>query len=142
MGGKHGKKMITREADYSIRAILYLAGKWPDGYPVPASVLAGEMDIPYRFLRRIIRKLGEAGFVASERGRTGGIRLARNPADISLLDLLESVDSKAIRLNACLDHDIAECKRVKTCPVHREMNTLQTVIDNKLGEIRFSHLTA
>ncbi len=132
--------MITREADYSIRAILYLSRQWPDGYPVPASLLADEMDIPYRFLRRIIRNLDHAGFVASERGRTGGIRLRRSPATISLHDLLTAVDPRAIMFNSCMDKSTPKCHRSPKCPVHREIGVLQQLIDNKLADIRFDFL--
>jgi len=132
--------MITREADYSVRAILYLSSKWPDGYPIAASILAEKMDIPYRFLRRIVRKLADGGFVVSERGRTGGVRLAKAPDSISLYDVLDAIDPKALRFNACLDAQTADCKRQKNCPVHTELRALQSVVDGKLSEVRFSQL--
>ena len=133
--------MITREADYGVRTILFLTTKWLDGFPVAASVLAEEMDIPYRFLRRIVTKLAAAGFVSSERGRNGGICLARPPADISLLEVLACIDRKSICLNVCLtDPEIPCCDRHTDCPVHREMGLLQNHIDEKLNEIKFSSL--
>lgn len=132
--------MITREADYSIRAILFLSSKWPDGYPIAASVLAEKMDIPYRFLRRIVRKLADAGFVSSQRGRTGGIRLAKPPARISLFELLNAVDGRAIRFNTCLNPDSKVCTRESHCPVHRELQVLQHFLDERLSDIRFDQL--
>ena len=131
--------MITREADYSIRAILFLSREWPDGFPIPASVLAEEMNIPYRFLRRIIRKIANAGFVICERGRTGGVRLAKAPADISLLDILQAVDLRAVTLNCCLE-DPGTCERQPICPVHHEMRSLQNILENELGSLRFDRL--
>ncbi|MDT8389991.1 MAG: Rrf2 family transcriptional regulator [Lentisphaeria bacterium] len=133
--------MITREADYGLRTILFLSSKWPDGFPVAANVLAEEMDIPYRFLRRIVTKLAVAGFISSERGRNGGICLARPPADISLLEVLASIDRKSICLNMCLsDQENAGCDRHMTCPVHREMGALQKHMIQKLDDIKFSAL--
>lgn len=133
--------MITREADYGIRTILFLSTKWPDGFPVAANVLAEEMDIPYRFLRRIVTKLASAGFISSERGRNGGIYLGRPPAEISLLEVLSSIDRKSVCLNACLtDSEAPGCDRHTDCPVHREMGVLQKHMEKKLDEIKFSSL--
>ncbi len=134
--------MITREADYSIRAILYLASKWPDGYPIPASALAEEMNIPYRFLRRIVRRLAEAGFVVSERGRAGGIHLAKAPEKINLHSLLSAIDPKSICLNLCLEHQSPDCPRKPECSVHKKLDSLQATIDAKLTGIDFRQLTS
>jgi len=132
--------MITREADYGLRAILFLSSKWPDGFPIAANVLAEEMQIPYRFLRRIVTKLADAGFVISERGRNGGIHLAKSPDSINLLDILENIDPKSVLLNSCIGPGATACQRQPLCSVHREMTALQSEIEQKMSEIKFSKL--
>ena len=92
--------MITRETDYAIRALLYLACGKPNTW-VSASVLATQMEIPYRFLRRILLKLGEMKLVVSARGKYGGVRLAK-PAEVTTLyEIVQAADPQAIMLNIC-----------------------------------------
>jgi Rrf2 family protein len=134
--------MITREADYGIRTILYLAGK-QDGKEterVSTRDLAEEMGIPYRFLRNITRKLVDAGLVNSQRGKGGGLKLALPKHNLSLLDVLQVMDRDGIRLNDCLADEF-ECPRTGICPVHRKMAQIQHVLNKELAGTTFDQLT-
>ncbi len=134
--------MITREADYAIRTVLSLAKRQGQGEPAPASTaaLAEEMQIPFRFLRKIVRKLVAAGMVASQRGNGGGIALIKPGRDVSLLEVLLAVDSKDLQLNHCLaDKDI--CGRSGFCRVHTQMQRLQTLLERQLKDITIDQLT-
>lgn len=133
--------MITREADYGIRTILYLATK-QNGKPgarIATRDLAQEMGIPYRFLRNIIRKLVDAGLVNSQRGKGGGLRLALPKDKLSLLDVLQVMDRDGIRLNDCLADEF-DCPRIGFCPVHREMAKIQRILNQALSNTTFDQL--
>ncbi len=105
---------ITRETDYAIRCILYLSGKQEEISMVED--IAREMQIPKSFLAKIVQKLSRASLVKSFRGVKGGFQLARPPADISLLDVVEAIEGK-IAMNVCaLDRML--CSRSNTCLVH------------------------
>ncbi|HOF88108.1 MAG TPA: Rrf2 family transcriptional regulator, partial [Armatimonadota bacterium] len=88
--------MITRETDYAIRAMLYLAHHAGDG-AISAATVAEAMDIPYRFLRRILSRLVGTNLLVSTRGKQGGLRLARDPEEVSLLDVVEAMDPEVRR---------------------------------------------
>ena len=125
--------MITREIDYAIRALLYLAMQ-SDNPVVSTTVLAEEMEIPYRFLRRILLGLVEAGLVISTRGKQGGLRLAKMPAEISLYDLIKAIDRDAVALNICLaDRD--SCHRSASCVVHDELARIQEQLYWSLADV-------
>ncbi len=126
--------MITREADYAIRTIVYLSHN-KDGL-MGSAVLADEMEIPYRFLKKIVRRLVEVGLVESVRGKNGGIKLATPAKKITLYDVIEAFDPKSMKLNCCLE-DLAACDRSGACPVHESMRDVQVVLDEKLKEITF-----
>ena len=126
--------MITREADYAMRTVLYLAREQAKETAVSTAVLAEEMEVPFRFLRRIVRTLVDAGIVASQRGKGGGIQLARPKEEISLLQIIEAVDPKNIKFNTCLTAD-GTCSRSHECAVHPELSKLQAVIEQHLGQI-------
>ena len=128
--------MITREIDYALRAILYLTKQADSEKTVITSKLAEDMDIPYRFLRKIINRLSKAGIVQSHRGKCGGVSLIRPSDKISLANVIEAIDSTAFKVNLCTD--IGDCSRLMLCCLHSEMHDLQSMIDDKLGSIKFS----
>ncbi len=130
--------MITREADYAIRAVLYLSTQ-TDGRLVATSELADEMLVPYRFLRRIVQKLVDGGLVEAQRGKGGGVRLTRASREISLLDVLQTVDPKALCMNLCLD-DRSACERSAFCSVRTRLDGLQERLAAELGDITFDRL--
>ncbi len=117
-----------------MRTVLYLAREQASGVAVSTAVLAEEMEVPFRFLRRIVRTLVEAGIVASRRGKGGGIQLAKPKEDVTLLSIIEAIDPKNIKFNTCLAAD-GSCSRSQQCAVHPELLRLQDVIEKHLGEI-------
>jgi len=127
--------MITREADYAIRVVLYLAQHSDEG-AVSTADLAEEMDIPYRFLRKIVRRMVEAELVVSQRGQGGGLRLARKEGDISLADVLNAIDPSGVKLNLCMLEG-EECQRSKFCVISKKFEVLQEELYEKLRSITF-----
>jgi predicted ArsR family transcriptional regulator len=68
-------KLITRNTDYAIRALLVLADK--EGEYVSAREIAEEQDIPYEYVRKILQELIKEKMVVSKEGGKGGFRLTR-----------------------------------------------------------------
>jgi Rrf2 family protein len=132
--------IFTRKSDYALRAVDYLARfekEHPSSNGNATTVrLAKDMEIPYRFLRSIIKELCTANIVRSQRGNLGGIRLARPSSDISIYDVLMAIDAKAVAVNQCTLH--ASCPRKQVCTIHKKMNNLQNMINEQLSGIRFS----
>jgi len=77
---------ITRQADYAVRAVVHLSGL-ENGGRAPTSKIAAEQNIPPSFLAKIVSQLSVAGVVQTSRGARGGVSLARDAADISLLEV-------------------------------------------------------
>ena len=130
--------MITRETDYALRALLCLATRG-QGQVIATSAMAEEMDIPYRFLRRILQKLHVAGLVGSSRGKTGGVWLRPDPASLSLRDVVFHVDPSTVTLNACLIDGTA-CNRVSRCVVHDELVRVQAILEHELSTTTLAEL--
>lgn len=82
---------LTRRGDYAVRAMIALAAS-PVGDWSSVPRIATEMSIPERFLPRVMRDLAEAGLVEARTGRSGGYRLARPAADVTLLDVIDAVE--------------------------------------------------
>ena len=130
--------MITREADYAIRTILYLAQNAEKG-AVATNEISEKMQIPYRFLRKISHHLVEAGILATHRGKQGGIFLARKPDEISLFDILKLFDQRAINLNICCQN-LNACDRSNLCPVHERLELLQSRLRAEFDACNFAEL--
>lgn len=91
---------ITKAADYGLRA-MYRLGQTPRDQSALIGVIAEEMSIPAQFLHKVMPRLVKAGLVRSRRGARGGYRLAMDPAEISLLNIIEAIDGPVF-INRCL----------------------------------------
>ena len=92
---------VSRQVDYAVRAIYYLAKLGVDKR-ASTKKIAKEQHIPVSFLAKIISQLTISGLVYTMRGARGGVSLARHPQDISLLDVVEAIDGP-IQLIGCDD---------------------------------------
>ena len=81
---------VSAKADYAVRAALELAAS--DGQSVKGERVAEAQGIPLKFLENILQELRHAGLVRSQRGPEGGYRLGRPASEISLGDVIRSVD--------------------------------------------------
>ncbi len=82
---------LSKTVAYAVQSTLLLAQR-ESGTPVPCSRLAAEGGMPARFLLQILRSLVAHGILGSTRGVEGGYTLGRNPADMSLLEVIEADD--------------------------------------------------
>jgi Rrf2 family protein len=83
---------LTVKSEYAIRALAELAARSRDGKLVTAEELAQAQGIPRRFLLGIMAELRKDGLVASHRGVDGGYTFDQSPADITLADVIRSVE--------------------------------------------------
>ncbi len=127
---------ITRQADYAVRAILYLAQQGPDK-KAATSQIAEEQDIPLSFLAKIIAQLSVAGLLQTMRGARGGVALARGPDEISLLEVVEAIDGP-VQLNECVNGSY-QCT-IDNCPVHEIWVDAQKNLVSNLRSTTFGHL--
>jgi Rrf2 family protein len=83
---------VSAKTDYALRAAVELAAAWDDGRPVKGERLSTTQSIPLRFLENILLQLRHAGIVESRRGADGGYKLARDPGEITLADVIRAID--------------------------------------------------
>jgi Rrf2 family protein len=128
---------ITRQADYAVRAVLHLA-ELKNGGRAPTSKIATEEHIPPSFLAKIVSQLSVAGVVQTSRGARGGVSLARDPSEITLLEVVEAIDGPII-LNECV-HNPKACPFGDHCKVHDIWCKAQADLVNKLASTNFASL--
>ena len=82
---------ITTKSPYALKALTEL-GRAGDRAPVPIGELARRRDIPVQFLEQLFATLRRAGMLKSQRGVKGGYTFARQPGDITVLEIVELLD--------------------------------------------------
>ncbi len=127
---------ITRQADYAVRAVLHLARNGDQR--IATSLIAEEQKIPAAFLAKIISQLSIAGFLQTSRGARGGVRLARPPKDITLLEVIEAIDGP-IQLNECVGNK-GWCSFDDNCPLRPVWCDAQEELVNRLKGTNFADM--
>lgn len=125
---------LTRQADYAMRAVLYLATT-----PL-ASIkeIAAAQRVPQEYLGKILQKLAKSGIVTTHRGVGGGISLARPPREITLKDVIEAVEGPLL-INTCFIRP-GECPREELCSIHDELEDVQRELSRLLSRTDFAQL--
>ena len=130
---------ITRQADYAVRAVMYLAQLGPE-QRAATSQIAQEQSIPPSFLAKIVSQLSVAGLLQTSRGARGGVSLARSPEKISLLEVVEAIDGP-ILLNECVANAGA-CQFGDTCPMKPVWCDAQQELVSRLSRTSFAEMVA
>jgi Rrf2 family transcriptional regulator, cysteine metabolism repressor len=82
---------ITSKSPYAVQALAEL-GRSSGSEPVPIGELARRREMPVQFLEQLFAVLRRAGVVSSQRGVKGGYRFARDPAQVTVLEIVELLD--------------------------------------------------
>ncbi len=106
---------LSKFSDYSFRALIYLAEN-TEGLST-IEQMASELKISQNHLKKIIHKLSKGRFIESFKGRDGGIRLAKEPKDIGLSDVLLYTEVNTDFVE-CLKHNIKHTD----CPYKNKCN--------------------
>ncbi len=129
-------KMMTRNTDYAVRAICYMAGK-PQGV-ISVTELVKELKIPRPFLRKILQTLTKSGLAKSYKGVGGGFKLAVAPDKIYLADIIKVFQGK-FTLNECFfKKDI--CPNRRTCPLKKRIDSIERRAQEEIGAITIGSL--
>ncbi len=109
---------LTLHTDFAIRTLIYLALN--QDRLVTISDISKQYDISKNHMMKVAQELVHHGFVISERGRNGGLRLARLPEEINLRDVIEKMEPD-FNLVSCLDPVHNSCKIFGGCGVQNIM---------------------
>ena len=122
---------LTRRGDYAVRAAIALASADGNGL-LSTRRIAAEMQIPPRFLPQVMADLVRADLVVATTGRSGGYRLARPAANISLLDVIRAAEHEhAVR--TCILRG-GPCDPEGRCDVHDVFSDARDALLRSLGE--------
>ncbi len=129
-------KLITKDIDYAVKALLFIAQN--ENKRQSVADLADELNVPYPFLRKILRILSRQGILSSVKGKKGGFNLARPPEKIRLVDLIR-VFHGPVELAECVFKEKI-CPDIKTCPLRQKILKLQEVFLSELQAVTMASL--
>ncbi|MBM4165325.1 MAG: Rrf2 family transcriptional regulator [Ignavibacteria bacterium] len=121
--------LFSRQCEYALQAILFLATK-PPKEMVPAKELAEKLNIPYHFLAKIFQDLSRKGILVSLKGPTGGFTLGKAAKEITLFHIIEAIDGANFMENCVLG--FSQCGGENPCAVHNKWGDLRDEIHRML----------
>lgn len=128
---------VSRRLDYGVILMVALA-KEGDGKPQPTGALAEALQIPLPFLHQIGHALMQAKLIKASPGPRGGIRLARPAGEISLLDIVETLEGSLTVIPCAICQN--DCERKDVCHSRLAWDSLQKVVVSHLAKIRLADL--
>ncbi len=106
---------LSNSSQYSIRILAYMADNL-DTVPINATILAQTLQIPYKYLTKIMTEVVKSGLVESIRGKEGGYKFAKSPAEIKVSEILE-IFHDVIKDEECV-LGIGFCNGLCKCALH------------------------
>jgi len=139
---------ITSSVEYGLHCLLWLVD--PDCGQPSSRDLAELQGVSPSFVAKIFPKLEKAGIVRAAQGVRGGYRLARDPAEISLLDIVDAIegdkplfDCQEIRGRCAVFGDSAPRWATQgVCAIHAAMLRAETAMRDSLAAESLAHIAA
>ena len=128
-------KLITRNTDYALRAICYMAQK---NKVVTAFELVGALGVPRPFMRKILQRLSKEKILTSYKGQAGGFKLKLLPEKISIIQIMRIFQGQT-NLDGCfLKKDI--CPNRGKCILRKKIRVIENNALTQLRQINIASL--
>jgi len=125
--------MLSAACKDAIRAMIYIAKEnKKEKRFISIKEIAKELNLSFYFLSKILQKLVKDGFLESYRGPNGGVKLTKDLKDISLLDIIASIDGLDVFTNCILGFE--ECSDDHPCAIHDKWADKRETIYNMFKE--------
>ena len=119
---------FSKTTEYAIRILSYLHRYSSESHSV--SFLHKELELPYKYLTKLMTELVKKGLVNATKGCNGGFSLAIDAEKIYLCDILESV-GESLESNRCI-LGFEKCDASDPCSLHSQWLEPKTIIENML----------
>lgn len=126
---------MSRVTDYGLVLLTHLAAGDPARVH-NARELAESAHLPLPMVSKILKALAREGFLASHRGVKGGYTLARLPADVSVVEVIDALEGP-IALTEC---GSGSCEREASCRVRAPWQRINKVVRQSLEDVRLADL--
>jgi Rrf2 family protein len=130
---------LSQKCQYAVRAVLELAKQYGQG-PVAISQIAANQAIPQRFLENILNEIRPTGLIDSRRGIQGGYLLARDPATITVGEVIRLVEGPLDPVKCITDQSGPCCPLRESCALIHLWNRAKTAVEAVYDGVSFRDL--
>jgi FeS assembly SUF system regulator len=130
---------LNKLTDYAVVLLVQLANDQPRMQTAPR--MAEETGVPLPTVSKLLKILARDGLVRSQRGAGGGYVLGRRAAEISVADIVSSVEGP-IALTACVDGAAGGCEVETLCPMRGSWDRVNDAIRAALGAVSLADMAA
>ena len=128
---------VTKLADYGIVILTYLANQTEAS--LNARDISGYAKLPLPMVSKILKLLAKEGLLESHRGIKGGFRLARQPGDITVAQIIRALEGP-IAVTECTDRIRGDCGLETGCPVRTNWHLINQAIFQALEKITLAEM--
>jgi len=128
---------LSKKVDYGLMALMHLARE-DDASSWSAREMAETYHIPSGLLAKVLQRLAQDGFVASQHGKKGGYTLARPASQISVAEIVQAIDG-TLSLTECSSAD-GNCLQFETCNVKSPLQRLHDRVVEMLSTLTIAQM--
>jgi Rrf2 family cysteine metabolism transcriptional repressor len=130
---------LSTKGKYGVRAVYEIARQEGKG-PISIKEISERQGISFSYLEQILHRLGKAGLIESVRGPAGGYLLARKPAELTIGDIVRTLEGP-IALTHCLEPgEESDCYQAEDCVARMVWTRVGAKIEEALDSISFQDL--
>lgn len=110
---------LTKQTNYAIRLLMYCAANEPNISNV--RVIARSFSSSEKFMFKVLKILSDNGLMHTIRGRNGGVKLARRPNEITILDVVKLTEENFL-MAECFDGGYSDCPMIGSCVLNQALS--------------------
>jgi Rrf2 family protein len=140
-GGAISSRMfkLSKKADYGLIAVKHLAMCRNASHACSANEISEEYGISTTLMAKVLQKLARQGLVAAKHGSSGGYQLAKEPGQISALDVISAIDGPVLIISCVTSH--GTCDATDRCSVREPLRRVNESILQVLGTVTISQMS-
>jgi len=124
-------KLITKDTDYVIQALVFMAENSDSGFSVKE--ISEELGISLSYLRKLLQILNKKGVLSSMKGKGGGFTLKLKPEKIFVSDLINIFQGKLDIKNCYVKNK--RCSNLVNCILHKKLINIEDFIKKEIGTL-------
>jgi Rrf2 family protein len=132
---------LSRKGEYALRAMMVLAADFGQG-PLRIQDIADRERIPKKFLEQILLELKKAGLVHSRRGAGGGYLLVRSPSEITMAEVVRTIDGPLAPLSCVSMHAHVRCPEQSGCGLYSVMREVRDAVADVMESVTLADACA
>ena len=114
---------FTKQTDYGLMALHYLATRFEDNGATNAKTIAQKCAMPSELLAKTMQLLAKKGLVESKNGPKGGYVLAKDPDSITIAEVVRAIEGP-IAITSCQVADASDCEQYRNCSIFGYQHTV------------------